>query len=137
MTSTTDVRRRDREAALTRVLEERRDEIAGRLHRCSDFAPTAAAKDVDDHAVEELSRDMEFALAQMRSTTLQRIDEAIRRLRDGTYGLCSDCGVDIPEARLRALPFASLCRYCQGERERVEHPPSPLESLPGSRPHAI
>jgi len=139
MASPADTLRRRREAALTRVLDQRRDEIAGHLQGWNDLAPaeTPAAKDADDHAVEDLSREMEFALAQMRSTTLQRIDEAIRRLRDGTYGLCTDCGADISEARLRALPFASLCRYCQAEREVIERPASPLETAPGSRPHAI
>jgi RNA polymerase-binding transcription factor len=122
--------RRRVERVLERLLQDRRREVAATLHGFRDTLPAEApaAKDVDDHAVEDLTRDLEFALAQMRTATLQRIDDAIRRLRDGTYGICTDCGADIAQARLEALPFASLCRYCQAEREITEQPGSPLES---------
>lgn len=44
--------------------------------------------------------------------------EAMRRIRDGTYGICADCGGRIPEARLQAKPEATCCVKCQSERER-------------------
>jgi DnaK suppressor protein len=127
-----------REAALKRLLD-RRQEIADKLLGLRELPlpEAAASKDADDHAVDELAREMEFALAQMRSATLQRIDEAIRRLRNGTYGLCTDCGADIPATRLKALPFASLCRYCQSEREWLERERSPVEAAAESHCHAL
>jgi DnaK suppressor protein len=56
----------------------------------------------------------------MKSETLGKIDEAIRRLEDGVYGTCADCGEEIAEARLKALPFATLCVRCQEEQEEKE-----------------
>jgi len=44
--------------------------------------------------------------------------EAMRRIRDGTYGTCADCGGKIPAARLRAKPEATRCVKCQMEQER-------------------
>jgi RNA polymerase-binding protein DksA len=131
--------RRHREAVLERLLEDRRREVAAALHGFRDtvLAESPAGKDLEDHAVEELTRGMEFALAEMKAATLQRIDEAIRRLHNGAYGICTDCGADISEARLAALPFASLCRYCQAEWETTAHTAHPLESEQGSRPHQI
>lgn len=62
--------------------------------------------------------------AQHREVAWQRVAnrslalaEAMDRLREGTYGLCADCGCEIPERRLRALPTATLCVRCQEARE--------------------
>jgi hypothetical protein len=48
---------------------------------------------------------------------LVAIDEALRRLRDGDYGICWECGERVPVERLEALPFADYCRDCQEDRE--------------------
>jgi len=48
---------------------------------------------------------------------LLRIDEALRRLEEGTYGICQDCDREIPAPRLKALPFATRCRE---DQERFE-----------------
>jgi DnaK suppressor protein len=64
------------------------------------------------------STDLDAALADLATTTIRRIDQAIERLDSGTYGLCSRCGDPIGEARLRALPFAVCCRHCEATRER-------------------
>ena len=56
----------------------------------------------------------------MKAETVNRIDEALRRLEEGTYGHCFECGDDIGEARLRALPFAVRCKDCEEIRERTE-----------------
>jgi DnaK suppressor protein len=74
---------------------------------------------------------MDLALAEMRSLTLQNIEAAIRRLEQGTFGICTDCGVDIAEARLRALPFARLCQPCQAGREREERRQRHADTLHG------
>ena len=59
---------------------------------------------------------------QMKTETLKKIDQAIQRLEDGTYGRCEECEREISEARLRALPFATLCRDCQEQAENdVRH----------------
>jgi DnaK suppressor protein len=56
----------------------------------------------------------------MAAETLDKIDVALRRLQDGSYGDCIECLEPISEARLRALPFAVRCTPCEGAREATE-----------------
>jgi DnaK suppressor protein len=53
----------------------------------------------------------------MKAETLNKIDEALRRLEEGTFGHCFECGEEISERRLRALPFAVRCKDCEEARE--------------------
>jgi DnaK suppressor protein len=53
----------------------------------------------------------------MKAETLNKINEALARLDEGRYGMCYECGDEIAEARLRALPFAVRCKDCEEERE--------------------
>ena len=64
--------------------------------------------------------ELEFALIQMKTETLNKIDEALRKLAEGSYGRCVECGEDFREARLRALPFAVRCKDCEESRELFE-----------------
>jgi len=68
--------------------------------------------------------DIEFALIQMKAETLDQINQALSRLDEGAYGYCLECGEEIPERRLRALPFAIRCKDCEEAlevaKERVE-----------------
>ena len=49
---------------------------------------------------------------------LAAIDAALKRIDEGTYGICTNCGRQIAEERLEALPWATLCIDCQRDRER-------------------
>ena len=81
-----------------------------------------------DHAVLDLGetsevaiqKDIEFALIQMKAETLNKINEALSRLEDGTYGHCFECGEEIAQPRLRALPFAVRCKDCEEAREMAQ-----------------
>jgi DnaK suppressor protein len=53
----------------------------------------------------------------MKSETLNKINDALARLEAGNYGDCFDCGEEIAEKRLRALPFAVRCKECEEARE--------------------
>jgi RNA polymerase-binding transcription factor DksA len=68
----------------------------------------------------DIQEDIEFALIQMKSETLVKVNEALRRHEEGTYGNCFECGDEIGEARLRALPFAVRCKDCEEARETAE-----------------
>ena len=65
----------------------------------------------------DIQEDIEFALIQMKSETLNKINDALVRLEQGNYGNCFDCGEEIAEKRLRALPFAVRCKDCEEARE--------------------
>ena len=64
--------------------------------------------------------ELAFALIQLKGEVLARIDEAMCRLDEGTYGNCGECGGAIASARLRALPFAVRCKDCEETHEQSE-----------------
>ena len=110
---------------LKKMLEDRRrellNEVQGRIrdvrlegNKDRDVLDQGESSEVD------IQEDIEFALIQMKSETLNKVDAALRRLEEGTYGNCFECGDEISEARLRALPFAVRCKDCEEERETAE-----------------
>lgn len=68
----------------------------------------------------DTQQDIEFALIQMKRETLDQINQALSRLDEGAYGYCLECGEEIPERRLRALPFAIRCKDCEEALEVAE-----------------
>jgi DnaK suppressor protein len=83
----------------------------GQMRRGLDAAETS---DVD------LQQDIDIAVLEMKAEALRHVDDALGRLSSGTYGLCADCGAEISQHRLTALPFALRCRSCEDERESDE-----------------
>lgn len=79
-----------------------------------------SARDVGDQALMDLERELGISLMEMRNRRRQLIDEAIMRLHEGTYGICAECGVEVSERRLQAVPFAKLCVECQSRAELLE-----------------
>ena len=110
---------RKRYEVLNRMLMDRQAEIRTKLRSLREVLPAEVAqvRDAEEQSMEEFVLGMDFALMEMESETLRQIDEAIQRLSDGTYGVCSECDEKISEARLKALPFATVCRDCQAQRE--------------------
>src|SRR3954465_4157617 len=68
----------------------------------------------------DIQDEIEFALIQMKSETLNKINDALVRLEQEDYGNCFECGEEIAEKRLRALPFAVRCKDCEEAREVAE-----------------
>jgi DnaK suppressor protein len=64
--------------------------------------------------------DLAFALIQIKAQVLDRLNEALKRLNEGTYGYCDECADSIAASRLRALPFAVRCKDCEEMRELSE-----------------
>jgi DnaK suppressor protein len=81
----------------------------------------AAASDPVDLADERLHNGLRYAEAGRDMGELREIDAARARLEDGGFGFCTDCGAEIPRARLEALPAAARCIACQ-ERYEQAHP---------------
>ena len=109
----------ERYDVLKAMLEERRAEIKEKLRSLRETLPAEATdvKDAEEQSVDDFVQEVDFALMQMKSETLSKIDQAIARLEDGSYGACIECRAEIGEARLKALPFAALCRACQEQEE--------------------
>jgi DnaK suppressor protein len=110
---------RERYEVLKGMLEERRNEIQQKLRSLRETLPAEVTevKDAEEQSVDDFVQEVDFALMEMKSETLSKIDEAIQRLESGTYGSCAECGSEIAEPRLKALPFAALCRNCQEQEE--------------------
>ena len=113
--------RSQRYEELRTILEDRRREIQSEVQsRMKDVrADAGLAGVVDDVETSEsdIQDEIEFALIQMKAETLHRINEALERLEEGTYGRCFECGEEIEPRRLRALPFAVRCKDCEEARE--------------------
>src|SRR4030095_428273 len=118
---TTTAANRERYRILKAMLEARRDAIQTKLRSLRETLPAEVAevKDAEEQSVHDFVQDVELALMEMKSETLAKIDEAMIRLDQGTYGTCAECGQEIAEARLAAVPFAALCRDCQQREEGV------------------
>ena len=115
---------RDRYAELKRILEERRREILSQVQdKIRDVrteganSPAHGVLDAAETSEADIQDDIEFALIQMKAETLHKIEEALRRLEEDTFGYCFECGEEISERRLRALPFAVRCKECEEARE--------------------
>ena len=110
---------------LKKMLEHRRrelmNEVQGKIRDVrSDSMKDREVLDQGESSEVDIQDDIEFALIQMKSETLSKVNEALRRLDENTYGNCFECGDEISEARLRALPFAVRCKDCEEQRENSE-----------------
>jgi DnaK suppressor protein len=128
------VTHQERYAVLKSMLEDRRRDIQDRLRSLRETLPAQVAevKDAEEQSVQDFAQDVELALMEMKSETLSQIDEAIRRLEAGVYGVCANCGRDVAEARLKALPFATLCLECQENAEEARASERSQEGRVGS-----
>jgi DnaK suppressor protein len=121
-----EARERRREALQQMLLQKRHEilkEIEGSLGQSlteDQQRRLESARDVGDQALMDLDRELGISLMEMRNRRRQAIDEALTRLNEGTYGICAECGVEISERRLEAVPFAKLCVECQAREELLE-----------------
>ena len=125
-----DVQLTQRDRALRRRLEQQREQLGRaareRMREAQQQNDIAAAGGLDlgDVSVNDVSEDLDFALLEIQTETMAKIDEALVRLGAGIYGVCVDCGGDIAARRLEALPFAIRCRSCEEHREAGAMRPS-------------
>src|SRR6185436_11012516 len=76
-----------------------------------------------DVATDMYDREFNLGLASNDRELLLRVDSALKRLQDKTYGTCSDCKKSIPQARLKAIPYTEYCMKCQEKMEQKAHRP--------------
>ena len=110
---------------LKKMLEDRRRDLMNDVQEKIRDVRAEGIKDRDvldqgESSEVDIQDDIEFALIQMKSETLNKVNAALRRLDDGSYGDCFECGEEIAPARLRALPFAVRCKDCEEARETAE-----------------
>lgn len=98
----------DRKAAL----KQRLVELGARLEAIEDELDSHHNPDWEDLATEREGDEVLEATGQAGLAEISQIRAALRRIEDGTYGLCARCGEPIAEARLDALPWTPHCRSC-------------------------
>ncbi len=116
--------------AFTQEMKEKllaeREELLAKLNSEEDKFRTEAMVssgrgDSSDLSSDEGSyRNME-ALNAMDAKKLKSIENALKRINEGKYGYCLQCGKKIPEGRLRAIPSSVLCVECKSENERLSN----------------
>ena len=71
-----------------------------------------------DSAALTLDQELDDTLEENSGNVLAEIDAALERIEAGTYGICTNCGKEIPAERLEAIPYATLCIDCKRKEER-------------------
>ena len=112
------------------ILVEKREAVAGALENLhkenagslSDETGELVSGSADQHpadtATDTVDREIDYTLEEHDERLLAEIDAALVRIDDGTYGKCVNCGAQIPEERLEAMPWATLCIECKRKEER-------------------
>jgi DnaK suppressor protein len=115
------MRRTDALSKLRDVLVRRRDALrkamAGDLSLLQELRDQGPG-DVLDAAVDTAQDELNCQLLEVESRELVHIEEAIERLKTGTFGLCEECDKPIPLSRLQAIPYATECIDCKRKQEK-------------------
>lgn len=102
-------------------LQTRREELlktiarTGEEGRAADDDPTV---DLADKAANSYTKEFLFGQTNIDRTTLQLIDEALDRIKNGSYGICVHCETELQQKRLEAVPWARHCTSCQEKHEQ-------------------
>jgi len=71
-----------------------------------------------DVATDTYDREFSLGLASNERTFIYELDDALKKIEDGTFGICEDCKTMISKTRLKAVPYARLCVKCQEKKEK-------------------
>jgi len=104
------------------LLKMREELVRGIARRSRETAVSGVSDigDILDSVSEERTRELDMILTDREKQKLKQIDDALDRIEEDTYGLCEECGVKIPRARLKVVPFAKYCVECKEAIEREE-----------------
>ena len=104
-----------------KLLQEKREELVRDVEETrSRSAEDTEEEDKDyiDYAVSSYTKEFLLTLSDLERKQLDAVDRALDAVKEGTYGTCNECGEDIEEKRLKALPWATFCLRCQELSDR-------------------
>ena len=107
-----------KESQWIRKMEQERKQTVAELARLRDALKVEVDPDADEGDPDLIEREKVMALVQTMERRLDSIDYALRRMDDGTHGICERCRLPIDPARLEAVPEAVLCVKCKSVVER-------------------
>ena len=105
----------------TKLLEQKKtilDSLAGQNEDMKNLVKTVESGDEADVAADVIDRALLTALGTQDANRLQLIENALDRINQNRYGRCLKCGKEIPEERLRVIPYALMCISCASAEER-------------------
>ena len=94
-------------------LRERTERVRENQADALEIAAADGVKDVADMSLQDVSQETEYRLSERESQMVADIDQALLRIKEGSYGTCARCGKEIPERRLEAVPTARYDAECQ------------------------
>ena len=97
---------------IARQLQERLDELLGRVARAEDERRMPLSADFDEQASDIEAQDALAALEEVALVEIRQVKAALQRVRQGNYGICESCGEEIPSRRLAVVPTAVRCMEC-------------------------
>ena len=106
-----------------KLFEAQRKAIQGNHNSiiCDDFRISPDDRyDEVDQARADIEQAIRMQLKNRETAHMKKVEEALRRIEDGSYGLCEECDEDIELKRLEARPTATLCVACKEDQERSE-----------------
>lgn len=114
--------RKDTVKKFKRIFESQRKHLlfSGSVVR-EDFSVNADDRyDEIDQATTDIDKEMRMRLCNREVLYIKKVEEALKRIEEGTFGECEECGEDIEVRRLEARPTATLCVSCKEDQERKE-----------------
>ncbi|MBN1574459.1 MAG: TraR/DksA family transcriptional regulator [Deltaproteobacteria bacterium] len=106
------------EEILKEMRHELLKEIKEKIKSESDIKTKGDVGDIYDLASDERDRELNIIISDRDMDKIEEIDEALERIKDGTYGICMECEAKIPKERLMIMPFAQLCVHCKSKIEK-------------------
>jgi len=97
------------------LLRRRRGELLNSLAQRAGLLEEIWPEDETERAYERLEEELVARLSHTDQAEIMRIDAALKRIEEGTYGICHRCGENIAALRLLAVPTAALCLNCMSE----------------------
>ena len=112
-----------------RLILKKKEEINDEIRHISDDTLNKSQKDASgdisgytyhmaDVATDNYDREFSLGLASKDRKSLYELEDALKRIEDGVFGVCLDCGCPISKTRLKVVPQARLCIKCQEKREK-------------------
>jgi len=112
-----------------KIISKRKEEVSKEIEHISDDTLKKSQKEASgdisgytyhmaDVATDNYDREFSLGLASNDRQVLYELDDAMKRIEDGSFGVCEDCNSIISKVRLKAVPHARLCIKCQEKREK-------------------
>lgn len=98
-----------------KLIEDRITELTTNLQRIEDDLEQPLPADLEDQAIDLEDDEVLEGIGRANAQEVRLLQNALKRIADGSYGICGKCGDPISPARLDAVPYAMICRNCAAQ----------------------